>query len=118
MGAVKASDMTTFYPLAIYAAVQRKLGKRLAFPGDAAAFEKIMPMSSGVLNSLFHEWVVLDEATAGEKFNIVDSSDFTWLKAWPLVASWFGIAWVPPVDDDAGEYTVIKMPLRPRGCVE
>jgi hypothetical protein len=50
VGAVKASDMTTIYPLAVYAAVQKKLGKPLAFPGDTAAWEKIMPMSSAVLD--------------------------------------------------------------------
>jgi hypothetical protein len=50
VGAVKASDMTTIYPLAVYAAVQRKLGKKLAFPGDSAAWEKIMPMSSAILD--------------------------------------------------------------------
>ncbi|KAK3716889.1 hypothetical protein LTR37_006239 [Vermiconidia calcicola] len=115
LGAVKASDMTTFYPLAVYAAVQRRLGKPLAFPGDTAAWEKIMPMSSGVLNSLFHEWLVLEEATAGERFNIVDDSEFTWLKAWPVVAGWFGMDWSPPAEEDEGKYEIVEMPLRPRG---
>ena len=50
VNAVKASDMTTIYPLAVYAAVQKKLGKPLAFPGDTAAWEKIMPMSSAILD--------------------------------------------------------------------
>ena len=93
LGAVKASDMTTFYPLAVYAAVQRKLKRKLAFPGDAAAFEKIMPMSSAVLNSRFHEWLVLDDNNKDERFNIVDHSEFTWLKAWPVIARWFGLEW-------------------------
>jgi hypothetical protein len=53
VGAVKASDMTTIFPLAVYAAVQRKLGKKLVFPGDTAAWEKIMPMSSAVLDCKF-----------------------------------------------------------------
>ena len=53
VGAVKASDMTTIFPLAVYAAVQRKLGKKLAFPGDTAAWEKIMPMSSAVLDCTY-----------------------------------------------------------------
>lgn len=115
LGAVKASDMTTFYPLAVYAAIQCKLGRPLAFPGDAAGFEKIMPMSSAVLNSLFHQWVVLEEGTADEKFNIVDDSEFSWLKAWPVIAAWFGLDWKPPAEEDEAEYTVVEMPLRPRG---
>ena len=53
VGAVKGTDMTTIFPLAVYAAVQRKLGKSLVFPGDTAAWEKIMPMSSATLDCMF-----------------------------------------------------------------
>ena len=86
LGAVKGSDMTTFLPLAIYASVQKRLGRALRFPGGWAAWEKMLPMSTGKLNSWFHEWVVLQPETAGERFNIVDSSDFSWGRAWPVVA--------------------------------
>ena len=44
LGDVAASDMTTIYPLAVYAVVQRKLGRPFAFPGDTPAWEKVMPM--------------------------------------------------------------------------
>lgn len=116
LGAVKASDMTTFFPLAAYASVQKKLGRALVFPGDWAAWEKIMPMSSGVVNSFFHEWVVLDEGTENERFNVVDDSEFTWGKAWPAVAEWFGLEWRPPVgEEEEGVYESVEMPLRPRG---
>lgn len=69
VGAVKASDMTTIYPLAVYAAVQRHLGRPLAFPGDAAGFEKIVSMSSAVLDcelfSLQFPW-----SDAASKFSL------------------------------------------------
>ena len=107
--------MTIFYPLAVYATVQRKLGKPLAFPGDEAAWEKMLPMSSGVLNSYFHEWLVLDEGTKGESLNIVDCSDFSWLRAWPVVAGWFGMDWRPPAEEEDAKYEMVEMPLRPRG---
>lgn len=116
LAAVPASDMTTFYPLAVYATVQRKLGRRLDFPGDAAGFEKMMPMSSGILISHFHEWLVLADNTANERFNIVDTSDFSWLKAWPIIAEWFGMEWSPPVEETGSkEYQTVEMPSRPRG---
>ena len=108
VGSVKASDMTTIYPLAIYAAVQRKLGQALAFPGDTSAWEKLMPMSSAVLNSVFHEWLVVQDSTAGERFNIVDDSEFTWLKAWPAIAGWFGMDWSPPAEEDEAKYDVVE----------
>ena len=107
--------MTTFYPLAVYAAVQRKLSKPLAFPGDTAAWEKMMPMSTGTLNSFFHEWLVLIESTADERFNIVDGSDFSWGKAWPAVAGWFGMEWKPPADEALEGWSVVEMPLKQRG---
>lgn len=117
LGAVKASDMTTFFPLAVYASIQKKLGRPLEFPGDSAAWEKIMPMSSGVLNSYLHEWLVLEDGAADERFNVVDDSEFTWLNAWPVVARWFGLECVPPMEEGGfeGEYQVAEMPLRPRG---
>ena len=116
LAAVPASDMTTFYPLAVYAAVQRKLGKRLDFPGDTAAWEKMNPMSSGVLISQFHEWLVLDKDTANERFNIVDGSDFSWLRSWPVIAEWFGMEWSPPAEEaDGNEYQTVEMPFTPRG---
>lgn len=52
VGAVKGTDMTTIFPLAVYAAVQRKLGKPLVFPGDTAAWEKVMQMSSATLDGI------------------------------------------------------------------
>lgn len=107
--------MTTFYPLVVYAAVQKKLKRPLAFPGDSVAFEKIMPMSSAVLNSLFHEWLVLERSAAGELFNIVDDSEFTWLKAWPVIARWFGMDWEGPKEENEVSWAVTEMPLRPRG---
>ena len=74
-----------------------------------------MPMSSAVLNSLFHEWIVLNEEAKGERFNIVDDSEFSWLKAWPVLAGWFGLQWKPPVEEHEGKYETVEMPLRPRG---
>ncbi len=115
LGDVAASDMTTIYPLAIYATVQRKLGRPLALPGDTAAWEKIMPMSSASLNSYFHEWLVLQESTAGERFNTVDDSEFTWMSAWPVIAGWLDMPWLPPVEEGDGKYETVEMPSRPRG---
>lgn len=113
LGSVKGSDMSIFYPLAVYASICRHLKKMLAFPGDIAAWDTSQPISSGVLDSVFHEWLVLDPNTANEPFNIVDGSEFTWSKCWPVLASWFGLEWQPPSMN--GEYQEVSMPLRPRG---
>ena len=97
--------------------MQRKLGKPLDFPGDIAAWEKSTPMAAGILNSHFHEWLVLNEHTADGKFNIHDDSEFSWLRAWPIIARWFGMDWSPPVEDNS-KYQVQELPLMPRGYVK
>ncbi|KAK5116479.1 hypothetical protein LTR62_008028 [Meristemomyces frigidus] len=78
----------------------RKLGKPLVFPGDTAAWEKTMPVSSSGLNSRFYEWLTVQEATGNERFNIVGDSQFTWMEAWGEVAGWFGMEW-PPEEDES-----------------
>ena len=113
LGLVKGSDMTIFFPLAVYASICRHLNEPLAFPGDAAAWEKSVPISSGVLDSVFHEWLVLVANTTNEAFNIIDDSEFSWGKFWPVLASWFGLKWRAP-DEDA-KYDEVSMPLIPRG---
>lgn len=105
--------MTIFYPLAVYASICRYLQQPLAFPGDLAAWENPQPISSGVLDSIFHEWLVLDPDTANESFNIVDNFPFVWAKFWPILASWFGLEWQSP--NEEANYEEVTMPLIPRG---
>lgn len=114
LGAVQASDMTTHFPLAVYASIQKHLNRPLEFPGDWAAWDKLMPMSSGTLNSYFHEWLVLHDGAENERFNIVDDSDFTWGMAWPVIAGWFGMDWRGPKEEGDGASEVVEMPHRPR----
>ncbi|RDW77885.1 hypothetical protein BP5796_05737 [Coleophoma crateriformis] len=77
LGAVQGSLMNIFYPLAVYASVQKYLKRPLLFPGDLVAWDKAQPISSGTLNSLFHEWLVLNPDAGNQSLNIWDGSDFT-----------------------------------------
>ena len=113
LGAIKGSLMNIFYPLAVYATVQKYLRKPLVFPGDLVAWDKPQPISSGKLNSFFHEWLVLNPNAKNQSFNVSDGSEFTWAKFWPHLASWYGLDWQPPSLD--GTYADIEMPLIPRG---
>jgi hypothetical protein len=115
LAAVSGTDMTIFYPLAVFAAVQRKLNKPLVYPGDLTSWDNNHPISTGVLNSLFYEWLVLSPHTAGQSFNITDGSEFTFGTFWPILASWYGLAWVPPSED--AHYHETEMPFKPRGYV-
>lgn len=113
LGSVKGSDMSIFFPLAVYASVNKYLGQPLYFPGDGVAWDTQQPISSGVLDSVFHEWLLLDPETKNEAFNIHDDSTFTWSKSWPVLAEWFGMEFRTPGEIEA--YEEVEMPLRPRG---
>jgi hypothetical protein len=60
----------------------------------------------------------LNEDAANEKFNIVDDSEFTWMRAWPEIAKWHGnMEWSAPQEEQTASYNVVEMPLIPRGYV-
>lgn len=113
LSAVAGTDMTIFYPLVVYAAVLRKLNKPLLFPGDLLSWDNPQPISTGILNSTFYEWLVLSPHTAGETFNITNGGEFTWSRFWPILASWYGLEWQPP--SESAHYYEIDTGLRPRG---
>lgn len=113
LAAVEGTDMTIFYPLALYAALQQKMKKPLKYPGDLTSWDNNHPIATGALNSRFYEWLVLTPETAGEAFNITDGSEFTFGQLWPVLASWYSLEWSPPKADD--HYSETEMPFRPRG---
>lgn len=113
LGAVEGAAMNIVYPLSVYAAVQKHLGEPLRFPGDYAAWDKEQIQSTAMLNCFFSEWAVLTPEAGDQAFNVGDSCLFTWGRFWPVLASWYGIPWLPP-DADA-KYTEIEMSAPPRG---
>lgn len=115
LAAVAGTDMTIFYPLAVYAVIQRKLNQPLRYPGDLLSWDNNHPISSGFILGTFYEWLVLTEGTAGESFNITDGSEFTFSKLWPILASWFDLKWLPPRED--ASYHEVELPFVPRGYV-
>ena len=59
---------------------------------------------------------MLDEGAANEKFNIVDDSEHSWMRAWPVIAKWHGdMEWSSPQDEQTASYNEVEMPLTPRG---
>ncbi|KAL1840414.1 hypothetical protein VTJ49DRAFT_488 [Mycothermus thermophilus] len=96
--------------IAVYAAVQARLGEKLAFPGGYDAWEREQVQSSAVLNAVFSEWLALAEGIPpNEAWNVHDGLGFTWGRLWPCIAKWFGLEWTPP-EGEEGRYRVLKMP--------
>jgi len=112
VGAVKDAAMNITYPLAVYAAIQKYLGRSLDFPGDISAWETESHLSMATLIAYHAEWAALTAAAADQALNISDSSQFTWGKFWPILAKWYGIPYTSP-NPDAEAYTLMEMPLEP-----
>ena len=60
----------------------------------------------------FSEWVVLNDSTKNDTFNIVDDSPFSYGRFWPEVAGWYGLEAAIPEPDES-KYTVLTMGMGP-----
>jgi nucleoside-diphosphate-sugar epimerase len=118
LGAVPDAAMNVCFPLAVYAAVCKKLEQPLEYPADLVAWETIQDQSSAMLNGFLAEWTVLTEHTLNQAFNAADGSAFTWGKFWPKLASIYGVEWKTP-DMDESLYTAMQSSRgqTPRGFV-
>ncbi|KAJ5082238.1 hypothetical protein N7532_011281 [Penicillium argentinense] len=113
LGAVPDAAMNLCYPLTIYATVQKRLGQALEFPGDIAAWENPVSLSSAQANAYLSEWIVLTDAAKDESFNAADDCAFSWCKFWPRFAERFQIPWKGPDDSDRAAYRVITGHSKP-----
>jgi len=112
VGAVRDAAMNVPYGLALYAAVQKELGRRVEFPGDVDAWDVENHMSSAKLIGRHAEWAVLNPQAKDQVLNISDGSMFSWGKFWPLLAGAYGAEYGTPETDDA-KFTTVTMPVAP-----
>ncbi|KAF3483937.1 aldo-keto reductase family protein [Arthroderma uncinatum] len=112
LGAVKDAAMNMMYPLGIFGAVQAYLGRPLVFPGDLASYMMPLDLSSATLNSYLEEWAVLTPNAVNQAFNASDNSAFSWAAFWPMFASWYGVSYQVPEDENA-EYISIPTQYEP-----
>lgn len=111
-GAVPDAAMNLCLPLAIYATVQRHLGKPLEYPVDLVSWETQQSLSSGQLNGYFTEWAVLTDATQNQSLNTTDDFAFIWGSFWPKLAAKFKMDWTRPETDPAS-LTEVVTPYNP-----
>ncbi|KUJ19294.1 uncharacterized protein LY89DRAFT_706108 [Mollisia scopiformis] len=112
IGANPTAPINISYGLAIYASVQKELGKRLGFPADIGAWDINKDLSTASLIGYFSEWAVLTEEARNQAFNVVDDSPFSYGKFWPELAGWYGIEYDLPEQDEA-KYNLVRMPRNP-----
>jgi len=109
--------------IALYAAVQRELGRPLDFPGSAKAFNVRTQFTELRLLARAIAWMATEPRCANQAFNVVNGDSPSWAELWPRFANWFGTeAGVPRPFDLAGymadkqavwERVVQKHGLRP-----
>jgi nucleoside-diphosphate-sugar epimerase len=112
LGAVPDAAINLIYGLALFASVQKELGRKLSFPSDTRAWETLKDLSAAALIGYHAEWAVLTAGAENQALNIADDSPFTYGKFWPVLASWYGIDY-DVAEDDASKYRTFKMPIEP-----
>jgi hypothetical protein len=115
LGAVPDAAMNTAFPLAVYAAVSRKLGGVFEFPGDSDSWQFNCSMSSSMMNAYMEEWAVLTLAAENQNFNAFDGGPFTWEECWPQMAGWYGVEWKGPEVEEGQKLIETTTRFNPRG---
>jgi hypothetical protein len=112
-GAVPDAAMNLCYPLAVYATVQKYLNQPLEYPGDIAAWETNVTISSAQANGYLAEWAVLTDKAKDQSFNAADDCLFTWGKLWPKLAERFDMPWTGPDTSETAVYQTVTIPNDP-----
>lgn len=72
--------------IALYASLQKELGRPLLFPGNARSWERISDHSTASNNARFQLWCVLNEDIKQEAFNIANGDLVQMRDLWPRIA--------------------------------
>ncbi|XP_047086747.1 (S)-8-oxocitronellyl enol synthase ISY1-like [Lolium rigidum] len=79
--------------LCVYAAICRKEGATLRWPGSRVAWESFSDSSDADLIAEHEIWAALDPLAKNEAFNSSNGDVFKWKRLWPILADRFGVAW-------------------------
>ncbi|WVZ57343.1 hypothetical protein U9M48_007737 [Paspalum notatum var. saurae] len=79
--------------LCVYAAVCRKEGAALRWPGSRAAWEGFSDASDADLVAEHQIWAAVDPFAKNEAFNCSNGDVFKWKQLWPVLADHFGVEW-------------------------
>ncbi|KAL0474995.1 hypothetical protein QR685DRAFT_511403 [Neurospora intermedia] len=91
IGHASGNFMNLATDIAIYAAVNKELGRDLEFPGNETFYTKFDVFTSSKLHAQFCVWAVQEPKTANEGFNVFNGDVQSWQDLWPRVAKHFGM---------------------------
>jgi nucleoside-diphosphate-sugar epimerase len=83
------TDINLPKPIAVYAALCRKLGLPLKCPGSEGAYRAVHCASDVDLLNKGMLWAATTPGAADEAFNMVNGDPFRWQYLWPRIAEFF-----------------------------
>ena len=94
--------------VAVYAAIQRELGRPLDFPGSERAFHARTQFTDLRLLARAIAWMATDPRCANQAFNIVNGDAPRWSELWPRFATYFGVPAGSPQPMRLADYMLDK----------
>ncbi|XP_020101838.1 3-oxo-Delta(4,5)-steroid 5-beta-reductase [Ananas comosus] len=88
------SAMNLVETLCVYAAICRREGAKLRWPGGRVAWEGFSDASDADLVAEHQIWAAVDPFAKNEAFNCSDGDVYKWKHLWPILADQFGVDWV------------------------
>ncbi|KAG1366855.1 3-oxo-Delta(4,5)-steroid 5-beta-reductase [Cocos nucifera] len=89
-----SSLMNLMGTLCVYAAICRREGVPLRWPGSRVIWEGFSDASDADLIAEHQIWAAVDRYAKNEAFNCSNGDVFKWKHLWPLLAKEFGVEWV------------------------
>ncbi|KAL5219687.1 hypothetical protein ABZP36_020371 [Zizania latifolia] len=87
------SAMNVVGSLCVYAAICRKEGATLRWPGSRVAWEGFSDSSDADLIAEHEIWAAVDPFARNEAFNCSNGDLYKWKFLWPMLADQFGLEW-------------------------
>ena len=107
------SMMNAIGTLCVYAAICKREGLPLRFPGSQEAWNGYWDVSDADLIAEQHIWAAVDPFAKNEAFNCSNGDVFKWKHLWRVLAEQFGLEWNEP----EGERLRLEEMMKGKGAV-
>ena len=97
--------------IAVYAAIQRELGRPLDYPGSAVAYEARTQFTDLALLARAAVWMANEPRCSNQAFNVVNGDHPRWSELWAAFAAWFGMRSGVPLNISLAAHMRDKAPV-------
>lgn len=95
-GYAVGNPMNLLMVIGVYAAISKKLGLPLRFPGTRAAYEALYQTTDAELLARATVWAGSAPEAAEHIFNVTNGDQFRWSQLWPKFAKYFDMDYAAP----------------------